>query len=280
MTARTGTAARLLEVLAPEVGYREGTGNRNKYAAIAGHANGFAWCATFVCATAKMAGVTGVPNSAWTPYQESQYKANGRLHTTPIVGAQFFVYFVGEGRVAHTGWVTGIAAGGRSVYTVEGNSNDNGSREGIEVVRRVRPVLRASGSSGIRSYGYPTFVRPPTSTTTTAPAKPVAFSVRALRNALFVRPRSDVWDATLTKGSGIVRRAGQHGVTRSWTDTDVRYLQGRVGTEIDGDWGSDSATALSRAIKRVQVVLGVAPDGRWGPLTDAAYLRAKSRHAK
>lgn len=277
MTARTGTVARLLEVLGPEVGYREGANNRNKYAAIAGHANFQPWCATFICATAEMAGVTGVPNSAYTPYQESQYKAKGRLHTTPIVGAQFFVYFPAMNRVGHTGWVVGVLPGGRSVYTIEGNSNDDGSREGVEVVRRVRPVLRTTGFSGIRSYGYPTFVRPPTSTTTTTLP---AFSVRALRNALFVRPRSDVWDATLTKGSGIVRRAGQHGVTRAWTSTDIRYLQGRIGTADDGIWGPASAAALVKAIKRVQVVLGVAPDGQWGPLTDTAYLRAKSRHAR
>lgn len=278
MTARSGTVARFLEVLASQVGYREGPDNYNKYAAIAGHANNQPWCATFLVAAAELAGVSGVPDSAYTPTQESKYKSLGRLHTVPIVGAQFFVYFPSQGRVGHTGIVTGIAPGGRSVYTIEGNSNDDGSREGVEVVRRVRPVLRESGRVGIRSYGYPTFVRPATATTSVG-TSPVTFSVRNLQNVLVIRPRTGVWDATTTKGTEVVRAASMRG-TAGWSRDRVRYLQGRLGlAEPDGVIGPITRAALVKRVKLVQVLFGVSPDGTWGAITDAAYLKTKAKFA-
>jgi hypothetical protein len=271
-----GTVSRLLEIVAREEGYHEGRNNDNKFAAIAGHANHAAWCDTFVVATAKLAGVSGVPNSAYCPSSEAAYKAAGRLHTTPRVGDQFFVYIRSEGTVGHTGWVTGIAAGGRSVYTIEGNSNTNGSPEGIEVVRRVRPVLRTAPYSGIRSYGRPTYQSAPAAKPKTTGVWSV--SVPALQRAVHVTA-DGAWGPNTNAVLSAVRRAAMNG-TRGLTRDDVRTLQSAVGATRDGVVGPKTLGALTKTVKTLQVILHVAPDGDWGPITEAAFARAKSKYAR
>jgi hypothetical protein len=271
-----GTVARLLEIVGREVGYHEGRNNDNKYAAIAGHANHRAWCDTFCVAAAKMAGVTGVPNSAYCPSSEAAYKAAGRLHTTPRVGDQFFVYIHSEGTVGHTGWVTGVAAGGRSVYTIEGNSNTNGSPEGIEVVRRVRPVLRTAPYSGIRSYGRPTYRNGAPTSTRPKPAASWSISVNSLQKAVRVAADGQ-WGTNTDRAINAVRTAAMNG-TRGLTRDDVRTLQSAVGATRDGVVGPNTRSALAKTVKVLQAVLHVAPDGAWGPITEAAFARAKAKY--
>lgn len=270
-----GTVARLLEIAASQDGYHEGRNNDNKYAAIAGHANNEPWCDTFCVAVAKLAGVSGVPNSAYCPSSEAAYKAAGRLHTTPQVGDQFFVYISSEGTVGHTGWVTGIAAGGRSVYTIEGNSNTNGSPEGIEVVRRVRPVLRTAPYSGIRSYGRPTYQSAPSQK---PPSSSWSISVPALQRAVHVTA-DGAWGPNTNAAVSAVRRAAMNG-TRGLTRDDVRTLQSAVGSSPDGVVGPNTLAALTKTVRTLQVVLNVAPDGDWGPITEAAFARAKAKYAR
>lgn len=131
--------------------------NRQPYAAMAQHTNGFAWCATFQVAAALKTGVTLPPgaNTASCALNEVAYKRAGRLSTKPRVGSTFFVFFPSLGRVAHTGVVWKVA--GNRVHTIEGNTNTDGSREGYAVCLRTRPISRATGAVGIRSYGMPIF---------------------------------------------------------------------------------------------------------------------------
>jgi hypothetical protein len=139
--------------------------NMQPFAAMARHRNGLAWCATFQVAGARQTGLQ-LPSGADTAscaLNEAAYKRAHRLSTTPHVGSVFFVYFPSLQRVAHTGVVWKIAAG--RVHTIEGNSNDDGSREGYEVCLRTRPISRATGAVGIRSYGLPVY-------DTAAPAAP------------------------------------------------------------------------------------------------------------
>ena len=56
--------------------------------------------------------------------------------------------------------------------------------------------------------------------------------------------------------------------------TDVRYLQARVGTKVDGVWGPKSEAARVTAIKAIQRAIGVSADGVFGPLSEAAWFRA------
>ena len=107
----------------------------------------FPWCAAFVhhCgyyglydavtkSSAWPAPATGgcAPLGAWA-------KAQDCLHTIPAVGDIFLIYRAGPGfnRFAHTGFVIGHKDDG-AYYTIEGNTNTDGSREGIGVFERVR----------------------------------------------------------------------------------------------------------------------------------------------
>lgn len=146
-----------LKWLSGEVDTREKPvgSNRQPYAALAHHANGYAWCATFQVAGALATGVR-LPDGAATAscaVNEAAYKRAGRLSTTPRVGSVFFVYFPSLQRSAHTGVVWKVA--GDRIHTIEGNSNDAGAREGYEVCLRTRPAHRATGTVGVRSYGMP-----------------------------------------------------------------------------------------------------------------------------
>lgn len=62
----------VLQYARAEVGYKEGKGNDNKYAAIAGHANHQPWCATFIRACfVKGKEEKAIPNTAYCPYIEA-----------------------------------------------------------------------------------------------------------------------------------------------------------------------------------------------------------------
>lgn len=55
---------------------------------------------------------------------------------TPMAG-DIFIQDHGHG-LGHTGIVESVE--GNNIHTIEGNTNDTGSREGYEVCRRVRPI--------------------------------------------------------------------------------------------------------------------------------------------
>lgn len=146
-----------LRWLRGEVGQQERPrgSNRTPYAVTAGHANGYPWCATLLVAGARRVGVQlpAGADTASTYLNEIAFKNAGRLSSKPRVGSIFFVYFPSMQRVAHTGIVWRVE-GGR-VFTIEGNTNRDGSREGYEVALKIRPASRAPGTVGIRSYGMP-----------------------------------------------------------------------------------------------------------------------------
>lgn len=69
---------------------------------------------------------------------------------------------------------------------------------------------------------------------------------------------------TQVAASAVIRR----------TLTNVRALQGWVGTKVDGDWGKNSEFARLVAVRRIQSAIGVKPDGDWGPLSARAWATA------
>lgn len=97
------------------------------------------WCLAFVYWCFKQAAIEmGVPNplvktggvlAAWNK-ADKKYRVVG----DPQPGDIFIMDF-GHG-LGHTGIVERVEAD--VVHTIDGNSNDTGSREGIEVVRKVR----------------------------------------------------------------------------------------------------------------------------------------------
>lgn len=142
------TAARVITQCASQVGYREGSNNYNKYAPIAGHGQHQSWCATFLVAEFKIAGQE-LPSGATTAgcYNNcNAFKQARRFSYYPGVGA---IFFIGPSGSTHTGLVYGYDS--IYVYTIEGNSNNDGSSNGNGVYKNRR--TRAS----IYGYGYPNY---------------------------------------------------------------------------------------------------------------------------
>lgn len=132
-----------LEIAESQLGVQEIPKNSNagadveKYLKSVKLGKGYAWCAAFVywCVNeaAKSIGVTnplvctaGVLN-LW-----NKMPVDFKFTKNPKRGDIFIMDF-GKG-AGHTGFVTGVSNG--RIQTIEGNSNDEGSREGYEVCRR------------------------------------------------------------------------------------------------------------------------------------------------
>lgn len=105
------------------------------------------WCMAFVYwSFNKAAGQLGVPNTlvktggvlhAWQDGNNIKYHAV----KDPQPG-DIFIMDHGHG-LGHTGIVEKVDE--NFVYTIEGNTNDSGSREGIEVTRKQRPRKKIIG---------------------------------------------------------------------------------------------------------------------------------------
>lgn len=125
---------------------------------------GYAWCAAFVYyCYARAAEHLQIANPAVkTAGSLMQWNGARRrgLRRISAVTAQrapgviepgmVFVMDFGGGK-GHTGVVESVDAGKGTITTIEGNTNDEGSREGYEVARRVRPIK--SINVGFIDYG-------------------------------------------------------------------------------------------------------------------------------
>ena len=134
----------LAEVYRKEVGVKEqGGANRGErveqYLAATGFGPGYAWCAAYVSWCFLQAGIEA-PRSAWVPsfagkskriYQRGQFTKK-----TPQPGDVFLIWYARLKRPAHIGFVEKWED--QWVTTVEGNTNDDGSREGDGVYRKRR----------------------------------------------------------------------------------------------------------------------------------------------
>jgi hypothetical protein len=149
-----------LIVALSQVGVREMPVNSNrgpeveKYLTAVGVGPGNAWCAAFTSWCIQQAGGTpgtDYPHTAWTPAIWSWAQGRGRDHwmhpddvaagvRTPPPGTLFLLYGrVGDvERVNHVGFVERVEGG--TVWTVEGNTDASGSREGGGVYQRERAV--------------------------------------------------------------------------------------------------------------------------------------------
>jgi hypothetical protein len=150
------TVADAVAIATSQVGYKEGkTGTRNnndqKYS---DQLPGFAWsdfkawCATFVQWSLWQVGVS-VPDgarSASCANSVAAYKKAGRFSEYPGVG---FQVFFGANGGTHTGLV--YKYDDTYIYTIEGNTNNDGSAEGDGVYKkkRLRKVAYVYG------YGIP-----------------------------------------------------------------------------------------------------------------------------
>ncbi len=97
-----------------------------------GNTAGDPWCASTVYYVGR--GMLGtawpIPKSASCDVQLECYRTHGELHTTPMVGDQFFLMRTATDAV-HTGLVEAVS--GRAFSTLEGNTSGGaspGSRDG------------------------------------------------------------------------------------------------------------------------------------------------------
>lgn len=112
----------------------------------------YAWCMAFVYWNFALAALlkgtrnpvakVGGVMECYRKAQEAKYKVivnNGKLLPKDILpGDVFFMRF--DKGTGHVGIVEGVELKGgvTCIHTIEGNTNDDGSREGIEVARRSR----------------------------------------------------------------------------------------------------------------------------------------------
>ena len=196
------TAARLLEIAAAEIGYKEkasnsnldvpganaGSNNWTKYARdlyaagyYNGNKNGYAWCDVFVdwcfsqlagCDAKKAQEIecqTG-ELGAGCKYSMQYYQQQGRFFTTnPQPGDQIF--FTSGGSISHTGIVESV--NGSTIVTIEGNAGD-----------QVKRINRKMNDGYTYGFGRPKFTAgsaTPTPSAPAAPAKPSTADVGDLK---------------------------------------------------------------------------------------------------
>lgn len=94
------------------------------------------WCGSFVYAGQNYMGWRSPSAPAWTPAWNI---ASERINKTQVdTGDKFLLFYPNLGRIGHIGYV--IDVGEYSVVTSEGNTNVQGSRTGIGVFNRRRPM--------------------------------------------------------------------------------------------------------------------------------------------
>ncbi|QEK50703.1 CHAP domain-containing protein [Pedobacter aquae] len=136
---------KLLEVYRKEIGTKEKS-NRNdgsqveSYLKYTGHNKGAPWCAAFVSWCLGQAAINN-PRTAWSPAllpaKRIIWKNTWQKEKTqPQAGDVFGIWYASKKRIAHCGFID--AWGESIVITVEGNTNEAGSREGDGVYRKRR----------------------------------------------------------------------------------------------------------------------------------------------
>jgi uncharacterized protein (TIGR02594 family) len=140
-----------IEVALTQLGVHEDPGNKNtgpqvnEYLKSVGLNPGYSWCMAFVYWCFKQAAVqlavdNPMAKTAGVMDQWNRRRLHyGQMH--PMPGDVFIMDF-GKG-LGHTGLVE--KADDKYIYTIEGNSNDEGSREGYEVCKRRRTTEKIKG---------------------------------------------------------------------------------------------------------------------------------------
>ncbi|MFD7410610.1 peptidoglycan-binding protein [Kitasatospora purpeofusca] len=228
---------------------------------------GQAWCAVFTAWGATRSGMADrwpITASCWTAVQ--WWKAAGRWTDYPVLGAPFYMGSSGQD---HVGVV--VAYDQDTVWTIEGNTNANGSSQGDGVYARQRPRRGAGSPYG---YGVPDYPEgtisadpalggvpaarvgtPPTPAPepepTNEPPTPVRY--RSTINGLEYGYGAHGPQVTVV-GEALVRQGFggnyQQGPGPDWTDADTRNYQafqqslGYTGPDADGVPGEDSLRRL------------------------------------
>lgn len=144
---------RYVNLLRSQKGYKEGASNYQKYSpAVAGleWSQNQPWCHTFASWGADELGDRGaLPITASCLQGVTWFRDRGRWTDYPVLGGLFYL---GPNGGTHVGVVYAYDAD--YIYTIEGNTNTNGSANGDGVYERKRPRRGAGSPYG---YGVPSF---------------------------------------------------------------------------------------------------------------------------
>jgi hypothetical protein len=131
------------------VGVKEATGKNDgvevgKYLATVGLGQGYHWCAAFVKWTfaQRRVATTGTNGRAdtWFPVARRIYQRPSGYVAVPQQADLFGLYYANLGRIAHVGFIDHWDQARGQAATVEGNTNDGGSRNGDGVYRKRRLI--------------------------------------------------------------------------------------------------------------------------------------------
>lgn len=139
-----------IKVAISQLGVRETTGNNDgvqveKYLRSIGLGKGYSWCMAFIYWCVSEAAVKcGVK---YNPLVKTggvlkQWQTTVCKRTKTPTANSIFIMDYGKG-LGHTGFVERVE--GDIIHTIEGNTNNDGSREGIGVFRRSRKVGTITG---------------------------------------------------------------------------------------------------------------------------------------
>lgn len=95
------------------------------------------WCAAFVSYCYTVNDVDN-PRSAWSPSYFHSSKLVNLKYSQPLRADVFGVWYNNLGRIAHIGFIDQWPREGDYFISVEGNTNDNGGREGNGVYKKRR----------------------------------------------------------------------------------------------------------------------------------------------
>jgi CHAP domain len=126
-----------------ETGFNSGP-QVNQYLASVRARSGQHWCAAFVSWCYQNAQVTTPPITAWAasffPAAQRIYTRPGPLRKHPEPGDLIGLYYTNLKRIGHVGFVERWRPERGECVTVEGNTNDGGSRNGDGVYRKRRLI--------------------------------------------------------------------------------------------------------------------------------------------
>ena len=136
----------LEEIYLSQIGVREATGNNDgpeveMYLKHVGKWKGLPWCSAFVAWCLSEADIPHTVN-AWSPTSENRRNfvyRNKAFSKEPAPGDVFTIFYPRLKRVGHTGFYH-KNQNDFIIVTVEGNTNEAGSREGNGVYKKYRPL--------------------------------------------------------------------------------------------------------------------------------------------
>lgn len=141
-----GTLDSVAHIYRSQIGIRELTGRNDgreveMYLRTCALPRGNPWCAAFVTWVFQQAGVKTVISAwspAWFPPDKTIYTRGAKANKTPQMADVFGIWFANKKRVAHVGFIDEWPPVSSYCITVEGNTNEAGSREGDGVYRKRR----------------------------------------------------------------------------------------------------------------------------------------------